>query len=186
MTRAYPRIGISDAIFQLITDPERQWSDEDAMHCFEWVTNSISDRIEALLKYLDIADDSMNDNALLLQVGKSVAEILPDSQFSTEPRNNIFRIQGKKTLTSTGKLLGIDIGLLTANLLQNLSADLFWDINYEDEIDISFRHPVLAGFRTGEMYDPLVNPLTFTMRVLNKERPSDSWALSYQDWKRYI
>jgi hypothetical protein len=127
--------------------------------------------VTELLKYFRLARNVFPPRELLLELGRQVASILVQDEFSHTTG------EGPRRLTNAGYALAADMGLLTAELLQDKCAggSLEWKVMRRPKSDASFNFPVLVG-RGKLTLDPIRVSCSEAAGILEGERRGDAWA----------
>lgn len=156
----------------------KEWSLQEAGEYKDWLLSSLDDRVQFLVSYLDVVDDSDIEN-FLTEAGIQAVRLLKEDSFSEDgPRG--------KRLSNLGYALAADMGLLVAKLLvENHGDQIHWNIIRKPKSEMSYNLPVLTGFK-GNYLDPIGGSAAEANAILRGERDANTWKNIYVFWCNQI
>jgi hypothetical protein len=189
--KPYPILDLPEHLKDFEFKGCRQRKKQDAKEYFDWLINSTDRRIGILLDYLEerLTNDILED---LRRIGQSIAEILPDEQFSYlskdehvlyERRGRQFDIElsPSRRLTVQGYAMVADLGLLmTKSILNEFSDTLYWEIVSKPKNDIAYLLPQVAGFCKKTIFSPIGGTHALALGIINDNDNGDIWSKAYK------
>jgi hypothetical protein len=146
------------------------WSIEDARQYFEWFMITKDSRIAILHSYLHLSPTETGKQRIIELERKLVHRYDPSWKSGSG-------------MISRAYSLGADVGIVFADIIEHEAVDqiLSWIINNpKDPRHISFRLPVLSGFRKHMVLDPVLIG-TNTLLGVVRDRPS-GLVQAYHYW----
>lgn len=147
------------------------WNKKEADTYLNWLQNTIDDRVEYLLAYLDVdARNINNSECCLSEVGQKIKKIITESPFCEDSQ-----------LTNCGYAICADVGLLIAVLMLRTNPEIHWEVLRAPRKATSRNLPVLKG--RGTMFlDPVYASIAEAKSLLRGHKDGSIWMKIYEHW----
>ena len=171
----------------LVAD-RRKWTKKHAEIYFQWFIENKSDRIDYFLNYFNERFEDYGESDVKRLSQKLYDRLTQEDCWffdTVEVKIKIAqetRYETVKALTDLGRAIASDFGIVFSFILENKISGLNWIISKEDKRFLSYKSPVLTGFRKGQssaVYDPFHMGIGNSSVMLNYNNPNE-WPDFYK------
>jgi hypothetical protein len=165
----------------LVAD-RRKWTRKHAEIYFEWFIENKLDRINYFLSSFNECFEDFGENDVKRLSQRLYDRLIQEDCWFLDTVEVKIKIAQEtrhvkvKALTELGRAIASDFGIVFSFILEKNIPGLNWIISKEDKRFISYKSPVLTGFRKGQssvVYDPIHEGINRSSVMLNYNDPNE-------------